>query len=618
MSSARPDLRSPAWLLVFGYTALTVALFACNGRESLLAAMGVALAIGAWAKALGAWMRGAPLAVESAVTMTWYVAIASTLVQIVLSGELGERPPSIFAESSFTPFFLLDGAALVLVLTFWFDIVRQEALPRELRVARRVGFFLLALAMGVWLLRASPDPQIDVFPAHQQAARAMLEGKSIYEPGVLYTFETFKNRDLLDEYMYPPLSACLSTVAYVVTHDVRWADLVSQLLGGAMIWAAAWRLTPRGASPRRRAWADMLMACCLFHPRATFVLEQAWTEPLAIPFLGGFVLLVLAKRPMLASISLGLLVAMKQHMFLYAPFLALVPGVGLAGFVFAGAAALATMVPFAIRTPYGFYRGVFGMVLHNPFRPDALTIPAELARIGIIVPTWVGFLAALVPFAWLRRFPRQLAPLLLASCVCFGLFYLLGRQGFCNYYYLLGITALFAAASVDESTDPQGHQHSLSFSFRQAHGSSQKMTPQGFTADASPASLTSGAASGGAPSTLPSVGASRGESNGASEASISAESNAASPSAASAPASAVSGQVQTPVIPPPSTLGSASPAASLAFASPASGVPASSPTGKAHVHPAEQGRALQVPVAGPVSGIPRSRVLSKFIESGWK
>ena len=73
---------------------------------------------------------------------------------------------------------------------------------------------------------------------------------------------------------------------------------------------------------------------------------------------------------------------------------------------------------------------------------------AERARIGFITPSWVGFVAALAPFAWLSRIPRTLAPLLLGSCVCFGLFYVLGRQAFCNYYYLLDATVLFAAATL--------------------------------------------------------------------------------------------------------------------------------------------------------------------------
>jgi hypothetical protein len=153
---------------------------------------------------------------------------------------------------------------------------------------------------------------------------------------------------------------------------------------------------------------------------------------------------------MLASMSLGFFFAMKQHLFLYAPFLALVPGVGIGGLVVAGLVTVATIVPFAIPSPANLWRGAFRVLVGNPFRPDALSIPAELARLGFITPTWVGFLAALVPMAWLRRVPRTLPWLLLATSVSFSLFYVLGRQAFCNYYYLLDATVLFAVATLEE------------------------------------------------------------------------------------------------------------------------------------------------------------------------
>jgi hypothetical protein len=242
-------------------------------------------------------------------------------------------------------------------------------------------------------------------------------------------------------------------VAYAVGHDVRWASFASQLLGAYLLWWVARRSIFAGdpaapTSPSRSAWCELLAWSFLFHPRGPFVLEQAWTEPLAIPFLGGVVALFLLDRPRLASVCLGLLCAMKQHLFLYAPFLALLPGVGWSGLLLAGAVALATIAPFAIPNPHGFYRGVFVMLVHNPFRPDALSIPADLARWGYTVPTWVGFVAGLTPLVFLGKLRRTPASLLLGSSLAFGLFYVFGRQAFCNYYYLLNTTMLLAAAAM--------------------------------------------------------------------------------------------------------------------------------------------------------------------------
>ncbi len=209
-----------------------------------------------------------------------------------------------------------------------------------------------------------------------------------------------------------------------------------------------------GSGDRSALWADLVAALFLFHPRGLLVLEKAWTEPLAVPFLGGFVLLALARRPIAASVCLGFLCASKQHLALYLPFLALTPGIGLPGVLVAGVVAFATLAPFLIHEPLDLYRAAFGSIARGTLRSDALGIPAELQQVGILVPPWVGFAAALVPMAWLRRVPREVGPLLLGSCLVYGLFYVLGRQAFCNYYYLLDATALFAAAALRAPADP--------------------------------------------------------------------------------------------------------------------------------------------------------------------
>jgi hypothetical protein len=292
----------------------------------------------------------------------------------------------------------------------------------------------------------------------------MLDGKSIYQPGVIDVSDTYHHTYSTTAYCYLPLTAYLTTIAYALTHDIRWANLVAQLVGGCLLWLVAERGARGGgtdsSAPEERAtlatgvWADLLAVALLFHPRALLVLEKAWIEPLALPFLGGFVLAAVSRRPIAASICLGLLCAAKQHLVLYVPFLMLTPGVGVTGLAIAGAVAVLTMAPYLIRSPGDLYRGAFVKIASTPFRKDALAIPAALFYVGVMVPSWVGFAAALVPFAWLRRVPREVGPLLLGSCLVFGLFYVLGRQAFCNYYYLLDATSLFAAAALTAPRAP--------------------------------------------------------------------------------------------------------------------------------------------------------------------
>jgi len=268
MTSARTAARTPACLIVLGHASLAIALFATDGHESLLGVLFVIAAIVAWVKALKGQIHELTPGVEGAVLTLWYVALGSVVAPLFVF----IKPPGLYLQTSVAPFVVLDALVLLLLATYRLDVVELRALPRRLIVLRRAALFLLALIIGAWMLHASPNPKIDLFPVHQQAAEAMLHGKSIYEPGIIHTVETFRHTDTLDAYTYLPFGACLTTVAYALTHDIRWADLVAQLVGASFLWFAARRTAPEGASPRRAAWSDLIAATFLFHPRGAFVL----------------------------------------------------------------------------------------------------------------------------------------------------------------------------------------------------------------------------------------------------------------------------------------------------------------------------------------------------------
>jgi hypothetical protein len=447
--------RSPLTLTVLGHAALALSLFTNDGSRDLTGLLVVLLGIAAWGKALAGVFTHQSLRVREGERVVWLVALASPLLSFF-------RAPGYHVQGGLGLFHLFEALVLGLLASYAIDLYRLEPPSRAFASGRRAGLFLMALVLGAWMLKASPDPLIDVFPLHQQTAKAVLDGKSIYEPGVVNVLDTYHHDSIIRAYVYLPLSAYLTAIAFAITHDVRWANLVGQLSGGGLVWLIARRCAKaegganvEGQTRQERrtrltpeSWADLVAAMLLFHPRGLLVLEKAWTEPLALPFLGGFVLLALVRRPFAASVCLGFLCAIKQHLALYLPFLLLAPGVGIVGLVIAGAVAFGTLVPSLIRSPLDLYRGAFGSIASGSLRTDALAIPAELQLIGLRIPPWVGFVAAVVPLAWLRRVPRELGPLLLGSCLVFGLFYVCGRQAFCNYYYLLDATSLFAVAAL--------------------------------------------------------------------------------------------------------------------------------------------------------------------------
>jgi hypothetical protein len=439
-------MRGPAALVLAGHALLTASIFVSDGFDQIGALLLMVAACGAWGAALLQLRDGAEVRLEGLDRWVWGAAVVSAALGFV-------RPPGAELQVGLGAFHALSACVVVLLASYAVDLFELAPVPRAAATARRGLLLGLAVAMGAWILHAAPNPPIDLFPLHQQAAEALLHGKSIYEPGNIDTWVSYVHQHAkIDEYTYPPFGACLTTVAYALTKDIRWADLAGIILGGVFLWGTARRAFTRIAGREGALiWADLLAALFLFHPRGWLVLEMAWTEPLSAPFLAGAVAAALARRRALACVCLGLLVAGKQHLVLYVPYLMMSPAIGLGGAVVAGLVALATIAPFAIWSPYGLLRGLWLLHKNGPFRADALTIPAELSPIWL-VPSWVGFLGALAPLALLRRMPRRLAPLLLGACATYMLFYLLGRQAFLNYYWFLDLTGLLALATMPESS----------------------------------------------------------------------------------------------------------------------------------------------------------------------
>ncbi len=421
-------------LVLAGHALLAFTLARTRGHYNgdFIFVVGGALLL--WLVGLGV-SRQSPAEVVRARTRAWAWGVAAffTLYNLVL-----EPGTNMKEGADSRPFVLLGGLAVLLVGSCVAPVAPDSRSTRLLRGARTVAFFVLPLALGLRLLTASPSPQIDVWEIHQQGARALLSGLPVYG-GALQTVDSYSFARAIDSYAYPPLNLLLTTAAYALTGETRHAQLVCMVLGAFFFWRAARRrVEPGDALP------ELLVACLLFHPRSLFTLEQAWGEPLALPFLGAFVYFLGEGRRTAAAVALGLLCATKQHFVLYLPFALLLPGVGWRGVAIAVGTAAATFVPFLAWTPGGLWRDLVVHHLTNPFRPDSLSLSAWFFHRGQSLPGWLGIAGTLAVWALTLRHRHRPEAVLLGSAVAFGVFFFLGRQAFCNYYYQVGATVLAA------------------------------------------------------------------------------------------------------------------------------------------------------------------------------
>ncbi len=422
-------------LVLAGHALVGFALARTRGHDQGAFVFVVAAALVLWLVGLVSSRRGSTERVGARTrAWAWGVAGFFTVYNLVL-----EPGTSLRAETDLRPFTLLHGVAVLLVGSCLVPVTPASRLTRLLGGARTVGFFVLPLALGVQLFAASPAPGIDVWDIHQQGARALLSGLPVYG-GAMHTVDSHSFARTIDAYAYPPLNLLLTTVAYAVTGETRHAQLVCVVLGALFFWRTARRrVEPGDPLP------ELLVACLVFHPRGLFTLEQAWGEPLALPFLGAFVYFLGEGRRTAAAVALGLLCATKQHFVLYLPFALLLPGVGWRGVALAVGTAVATFLPFLVWSPGGLWTDLVMHHITNPFRADSLSLPAWFAHQGLRLPGWLGFAGVGVVWAVTLRSRHRPEAVLLGSALAFGVFFILGRQAFCNYYYQVGATVLAAA-----------------------------------------------------------------------------------------------------------------------------------------------------------------------------
>jgi hypothetical protein len=441
----------PAWVLI-AYTLLAYALAVSDGHDNPVGILLVlASAAATLAAVLGLAVPSRLLRGMSRADASWALALFSILLGFA-------RKPGDFMEPqvSRVPYYGLLSIAAALVFATRSNLF---ATPRALQV-RAYALALVGGALGLWMLHCSPKPDIDVWPLHQQGAALFLGGHSVYARGAVHALDTFTQQRIIGEYSYPPLNIIMTSLGYLVRGETRDAQWISMMAAAVIIRAIAIKVSggaPTNPAQSSQGLPDALFACMLFHPRGLYVLEQAWGEPLALPLLSGFVLAGLHGKTKTAAILLGLLCALKQYFILYLPALALLHGAWRSNLWLSALAFASTYLPFLMFSRDGMWNALVLHHLHNPFRPDSLSIPGFLSSAKIAVPTWIGPLIALASFWLLRIVSRGVAGLLLASSLTFFAFFLFGRQAFANYYYLLNVTILVALAAIPDQRDaPSG------------------------------------------------------------------------------------------------------------------------------------------------------------------
>jgi hypothetical protein len=294
-------------------------------------------------------------------------------------------------------------------------------------------------AVGIWMLRASPSPRIDVVSVHREALDALWRGQNpylitfenIYGDGSgFYSPQAVAGNRVLFGYPYPPLSLLLALPGYVVTGDYRYSELAAWVASAAFIGYA-----------RPGILAKLAGALLLTQPRGFFVLEQGWTEPIAVLMLA-VTMFGMSRKGAVAAWAGGLLIVTKQYLALAVPllwrFAARRPGA--AGFLArAGIAAAAVTLPFVLWHPRAFVDCVLLLQTREPLRIDSLSYLSWAARHDLGGGSFVWAIAAgsVALAAGALLTPNTPAGFALSLALSSFAAFSFGSKAFCNYYFFV-------------------------------------------------------------------------------------------------------------------------------------------------------------------------------------
>ncbi len=360
---------------------------------------------------------------------------------------------------------------LVVALMTTAALAGASARRRHWQAAAAGVVLLGGLWMGLWTVRAAPDPHIDVIPVHVDAFAALARGESpygitfddMYEGNeAFYTPDMRAGGKVLFGFPYPPLSLLMAWPGHALLGDLRYSEVLAFVLAaGLLVW-----MRPDGLGL-------LCAGVLLLAPRLPFHIEQGWTEPFPIVLLAATVATAL-RRPQWAWLPLGLLMASKQHMalaLLFSPWLVPSPRTTRNVLTFCGkAVAVAAIVtlPLALLDADAFYRSAILLQLREPFRLDSLSFARLLVAEGwaldkqgaVVVSLSAGLIG--IGLAWWRapRTPAGFAAALGLVCLLLAAF---GKKAFLNYYLLVVAAWLVALAAAGrrspalQSTAVVGH-----------------------------------------------------------------------------------------------------------------------------------------------------------------
>jgi hypothetical protein len=292
------------------------------------------------------------------------------------------------------------------------------------------------------MIKASPDPYIDVVEVHKEALEALLHHRDPYRISFANIYENAESKKfynpeaviggrLAQAYPYPPPSLLFAVPGHVLFGDYRYSELALLIAAAALIGFAG------GGMP-----AMLGAALLLTTPRIWFVIEEGWTEPVGL-FLLALTVFLIDRVPVAAGWTVGIFAMTKQYFGVTALAILRMVFIRPKQWTWTGLgvviAAAAVTLPFALWHPNAFMRNVIWLQTREPFRIDSLSYLAWAALRGMGSGSFIWAIGAGVAGAIVSAMTTRNTPAGFAASVSLTTFafFAFGSKAFCNYYFFV-------------------------------------------------------------------------------------------------------------------------------------------------------------------------------------
>ncbi len=284
---------------------------------------------------------------------------------------------------------------------------------------------------GVAMVRANPAPFIDVWNELQAAANGLSHGQNMY---TLHWF-AIPGQDS-NAFNYLPGCAVFLWPFYLVTHDVRYGELVAFVLTALILMRA------------RGGRSGALLGClAVLYPAGLLSIEQAWIDPILLLEISAAAYACTRGHKRLAILAFGAALVTKQYAWLLVPLAAVWEDFGWRRTATAVGGAVAFLLPWYLTAPAGFVNGALLYLLRVPARLDSLSLFTTAILHDwhpVFVMTALATVAAIGLALW--RGARDTRGFLLSSALVMATYNLTNKQSFFNEWEFAAGLVLAAIA----------------------------------------------------------------------------------------------------------------------------------------------------------------------------